>query len=234
MAFLFSFLLHGGLGAFLWSLHGGREVSLRVVEVFSVSESAPGMAAREAVIGQPAHRSAPRPVASPPSVPVARTAIPLTIPLLPAFPEPLPTSEHVPIPEPSSETPLAFAPVLGAKEEDVKLGPGLRGGKNETVTDGVSTTGISGPLIPPRGGYQIPPTYPEAARRMGVEGATFLKVRIREDGLVGEVLVTRSAGHALLDQAAVEAVRRWRFEPARRGAEPVAVWVSLPIRFRLE
>jgi protein TonB len=53
------------------------------------------------------------------------------------------------------------------------------------------------------------------------------------DGAVGEVRVERSAGHPALDAAAIEAIRRWRFEPARRGAEPVEVWILLPVRFTL-
>jgi protein TonB len=69
---------------------------------------------------------------------------------------------------------------------------------------------------------------------MGIEGTTLLRLHIREDGAVDEVIVGRSAGHVVLDQAAVEAVQRWRFEPARHEGRPVAVWVSLPIRFRLE
>jgi protein TonB len=44
----------------------------------------------------------------------------------------------------------------------------------------------------------------------------------------------RSAGHQDLDEAAVEAVRRWRFEPARRGNRPMAVWVLIPVTFKLE
>lgn len=99
---------------------------------------------------------------------------------------------------------------------------------------GLSSTGMTGPLILPGGGYQVPPRYPEAARRVGIEGTTVLKVRIREDGGVGDVIVAQSAGAVALDQAAVDAVQRWRFEPARRGGHPVAVWVSLPVRFRLE
>jgi protein TonB len=45
--------------------------------------------------------------------------------------------------------------------------------------------------------------------------------------------VVRSAGHADLDEAAMEAVRKWRFEPARRGKDAVTVWVTLPVRFEL-
>jgi len=52
-------------------------------------------------------------------------------------------------------------------------------------------------------------------------------------GKVGTVQVRRSAGRLDLDRAAVEAIRTWLFQPARRGKEAVAVWVTLPVRFEL-
>lgn len=85
----------------------------------------------------------------------------------------------------------------------------------------------------PRGGYQITPSYPASARQLGVEGTALLSVFVDAAGRVGEVIVKQSAGHPDLDRAAAEAVRRWRFEPARRGAEAVAMWVELPVEFRL-
>jgi len=85
----------------------------------------------------------------------------------------------------------------------------------------------------PRGGYQVQPSYPSSARRLGIQGMTTLRVYVAADGRVGEVLIHQSAGHPDLDSAAAEAVKRWRFEPARRGADPVGVWVLLPVQFRL-
>ena len=86
----------------------------------------------------------------------------------------------------------------------------------------------------PLGGYQVKPRYPEAARRQGIEGTVLLKMHITEQGRVEEVQVERSAGHQELDQAAMEAVRRWRFEPARRTGEAVAVWVIIPVEFKIQ
>ncbi len=85
----------------------------------------------------------------------------------------------------------------------------------------------------PRGGYQVKPAYPMTARRAGVEGTTLLDVFVGTDGRVVDVVVKQSAGHPDLDRAASEAVRRWRFEPARRGADAVAMWVELPVEFHL-
>lgn len=78
-----------------------------------------------------------------------------------------------------------------------------------------------------------PPSYPLAARRLGLEGRVVLWVEIRADGSCGEVRVRQTAGHPLLDEAAAAAVKRWRFLPARRGGEPVTTWAEVPIRFRL-
>jgi protein TonB len=85
----------------------------------------------------------------------------------------------------------------------------------------------------PRGGYQVTPSYPQTARRLGIEGTTLLSVFVDSRGRVADVVVKQSAGHPDLDRAATNAVRRWRFEPARRGAEPVAMWVELPVEFNL-
>jgi protein TonB len=85
----------------------------------------------------------------------------------------------------------------------------------------------------PTGGYQVRPGYPSSARRLGIQGTTMLRVHVLDDGRVGEIIVDQSAGHADMDQVAADAVRRWRFEPARRGEEKVAMWVRIPVEFKL-
>jgi periplasmic protein TonB len=80
----------------------------------------------------------------------------------------------------------------------------------------------------------VKPNYPDSARRRGIEGTTLLKVHVSEKGQVTEVLVEQSAGHQDLDQAALEAVKKWRFTPERKGNQPIAVWVKLPVRFELK
>jgi protein TonB len=82
--------------------------------------------------------------------------------------------------------------------------------------------------------YQVKPQYPLSARHRGIEGTVLLKVHITEQGLVQDVSVERSAGSPELDRSAMEALRRWRFEPARRGKAAVAAWVLVPVTFELE
>jgi TonB family protein len=109
-----------------------------------------------------------------------------------------------------------------------------RGAKGEGDGGGGVGTGeaLSG-LARPLGGYQIKPRYPESARRAGAQGVTLLRVHVLENGRVGEVNIEKTAGFRDLDFAAAEAVKKWRFEPARRGKEPVSIWVLLPVKFEL-
>ena len=101
---------------------------------------------------------------------------------------------------------------------------GLGRGAKGDGTGGGSGEALSG-LARPLGGYQVKPRYPESARRAGVQGVTLLRVRVLENGRVGDVLVEQSAGFRDLDISAADAVKKWLFEPARRGKEAVAVWV---------
>ena len=103
-------------------------------------------------------------------------------------------------------------------------GDGFGGGGNG---DGLAATAR------PLGGYQVKPRYPESARKIGAQGVTVLRVRVLESGRVGEVLIEKSAGFQELDFSAAEAVKKWLFEPARRGKEAVQVWVLLPVKFEL-
>lgn len=78
------------------------------------------------------------------------------------------------------------------------------------------------------------PAYPYVSRRVGEQGRVILRVRVSAAGRADEVQVRTSSGFARLDEAARGTVLRWKFVPARRGADPVAAWVLIPISFRLE
>ncbi len=78
------------------------------------------------------------------------------------------------------------------------------------------------------------PPYPPAARRRGIEGRVLVSALVRTDGTCGGVNLKQSSGHGLLDQSALDTVKRWRFLPAQRGARAVDSWVDIPIAFRLE
>ncbi|MGR8930459.1 MAG: energy transducer TonB [Gammaproteobacteria bacterium] len=77
------------------------------------------------------------------------------------------------------------------------------------------------------------PEYPSVAKRRGWQGKVYLRVKVSAQGTSDAIAVDRSSGHELLDEAAVEAVKNWRFVPAKRGETPVASSVIVPIVFTL-
>jgi protein TonB len=81
---------------------------------------------------------------------------------------------------------------------------------------------------PPR-----PPVYPRRARQLEQEGEALIRVKLDPRGNAAEVLVWKSSGFALLDAAAMTAVRGWRFVPAHRDGKAIVAWVEIPVRFAL-
>lgn len=77
------------------------------------------------------------------------------------------------------------------------------------------------------------PAYPALARRFGEEGRVLLRVFVEPGGRPSQIEIKSSSGSPRLDQAAQEAVWRWKFVPARRGDEAVGAWVQVPIVFNL-
>jgi protein TonB len=77
------------------------------------------------------------------------------------------------------------------------------------------------------------PDYPESARREAREGRVLLRVLVDDQGHSKQVEISSSSGDDALDRAAAEAIRRWRFHPARYGDKPVESWLRIPIEFRL-
>jgi protein TonB len=68
---------------------------------------------------------------------------------------------------------------------------------------------------------------------MGMEGLVMLKVLVSREGNVLELEVAQSSGYKILDRAAKEAVKNWRFAPTRLGDSAVDEWVQVPMAFRL-
>jgi periplasmic protein TonB len=94
------------------------------------------------------------------------------------------------------------------------------------------------PVVPPNfnANYlQNPaPAYPPIARRMGQQGKVMLRVLVNTAGAPDKIEIRSSSGSSVLDDAALDAVRRWRFVPARQGEQAVNAWVIVPITFALE
>ena len=84
----------------------------------------------------------------------------------------------------------------------------------------------------PRLLFQAKPDYPQIARMSGLEGTVIVKVLVGTEGEVEAALVTRSV-HPLLNEAALRAALKCRFEPGMQRTIPVRAWMEVPYRFRL-
>ena len=98
-----------------------------------------------------------------------------------------------------------------------------------TGSDSPRRAGIE--VAAPRKIRDVAPEYPELARRAGVEGVVVIDCTIEPLGLVSGVQVL--SGHPLLNQAALDAVRQWRYEPTRINGVPVPVVLTVTVRFNL-
>lgn len=78
------------------------------------------------------------------------------------------------------------------------------------------------------------PPYPMVARRMGYHGKVVLDVEVLAEGKAGDVKLHQSSGYDILDNAALQAVKIWRFTPARRFGQAVTQRFLVPIKFSLE
>lgn len=162
---------------------------------------------------------------------------------------------QVPASEPAPVKPAVMPPPEPPKPEEkpetvptVLNQPAKSAEKTDTVADGkpvvampvtdvssVSSMPVVGESQRDSPGYLVnpKPVYPPEARRRNEQGLVVLDVLITGEGTPQSVTVARSSGHAMLDKAAVEAVRQWRFSPARIGNLPMASRVEVPVRFKL-
>lgn len=79
-----------------------------------------------------------------------------------------------------------------------------------------------------------PPKYPPLARKRGWEGTVILQVDILSNGMVKDIRVKQSSSFSLLDQEAMEAVRKWHFQPGSKGGKFTDMQVLVPVHFILQ
>jgi periplasmic protein TonB len=109
-------------------------------------------------------------------------------------------------------------------------GPGVGVGYGGGTGGGVYRVG--GGVSAPRPIYDPDPDYSEEARKAMYQGTVLLWLIVGTDGKPRDIRIQRSLGMGL-DERAIEAVRQWRFEPAMKDGQPVAVQVNIEINFHL-
>ena len=171
----------------------------------------------------------PQPVRSAAVQPVAATES--------VLPEPVVTASDMAVVAVDSSAVAASAPVggSGGGSSDGSADGSAAAGSGQGGGRGGSGSGKAGGVIPPGILSQREPNYPEQARRAGIEGTVVLKIEILANGQAGQVYVFRSSGSELLDNAAADAVRRWRFVPAklRETGQTIVCQTTMPVVFRL-
>jgi protein TonB len=154
--------------------------------------------------------------------PVMPPETPQTTPPAPAPVSPLTTS-------PQTTTPVSPRPTTSQTS---------RGGSSEnsnpvaltdTANDSLPTTPAQ---VDPNYLHRPNPIYPAVSKRLREAGTVLLRVSLDATGEVRDINIQTTSAYQRLDQAAMEAVRQWRFVPASRGQQPVASTVLVPIEFK--
>lgn len=129
----------------------------------------------------------------------------------PPKPKPVPKPVEQP-PQPKQETPPPPAPVAPPAPAPVQETP-----------PSANAAYLKNPA----------PEYPSLAQRRGWEGTVLLRVHVLANGKPSEIQIQKSSGREALDEAAIRAVKRWSFVPAKRGDVAQEGWVTVPLDFRL-
>ena len=87
---------------------------------------------------------------------------------------------------------------------------------------------------PPQPLSSIRPVYPEIAQEAGIEGTVVVEVFVDKKGRVQDTLILKGIPNTGLDEAAVTAIKKTRFRPAKQRERAVGVWISIPVNFRLK
>lgn len=175
-----------------------------------------------------------RPVPPAPVVPQVRTPV---TPTAPAIPMEAPTGIHEEKPVAPSGPPAPGVPG-GLDGLPVSRGTSIIPEGRDTAIQDVTPPRLAGPIRP--GGHILPPArtgyvapvYPPIAIQARSEGTVLLEAVIDETGAVRDVTVVRSV--PLLDRAAIDAVRQWRYSPTRLNGVPVAIVMTVSVTFTLK
>ena len=147
-----------------------------------------------------------------------------------------PPTVGVAVPVPDAEAPPEQT--IASQEDIAQATPGV----SQATGDNIVVAPPSDDEMPKLGEYvyveelpeainKVSPEYPDIARQANVDGTVLMQVLVGKDGKVKDAKVVKSV--AMLDQAALTAVKQWIFKPALSNNKPVAVWVAVPMKFTL-
>ncbi len=166
----------------------------------------------------------------PPPPPEPQTPQPISPPPVTLPPTPLPPPVDAPRIDAVISVQTPPAPAAVAEQNDRPTSPSSAAPSNAPSPPAVENAGdMSSTMI-----SATPPRYPSESRRFREQGVVVLRVILGLDGRVSDIRVSKSSGHHRLDQAALSAVRRWRWSPTKRNGAPVIVQGLVEIPFILQ
>lgn len=173
---------------------------------------------------QPTPKTSEQPVAKP--IPVPPRPQPVAAPAPSPQPQPSPSKVSAP-----TEVAQA-APVAPVSAPTTPTPPAPPAPAPAPVVTAPSKTEVSIPASYSASNQK--PIYPNMSKRLGEQGTVVLRVLVKADGSAGEVEVKSSSSYPRLDQAAVEAVKTWRFNSAKIDGKAIDEWYQVPIPFKLQ
>lgn len=217
---------------------GAAVTAMHVAAVAAIATSAPVQQALEnttpilvsLIAPVPTPQAAPQPMHKPPA---SRAHAPLRT-------ESPPTTLVTPSPDTATAVApsrMEPAPPAGAESTNAFPATPASVAAASTRAPAAPKPAADVPLTPP--GFNAAylnnpaPAYPALSRRQGQEGIATLRVLVDPRGQPSQVELKTSSGHERLDEAAMNAVRHWKFVPARRGSDAIEAWVIVPISFSL-
>lgn len=178
------------------------------------------------------------PVAPPPPPPVEIHRIQPSSAPNPAASNPVPTHAPDRIVDEPPVAPSAYVPTPLSTTSGIGIEGGFSTGAVVVVPPPPAPPKPQGPIkvadlpVPPRKIVDVRPIYPEIARAARVEGLVVLEAVLDPSGQVTQLRIIRSV--PMLDQAAMDAVRQWRYTPTMYYGKPVSVLMSITIKFSLQ
>jgi protein TonB len=168
---------------------------------------------------------APEPIAQPVVEPPPPVEDELAVKPPPPKPIPKPKPVLKPVPKPVAK-PVTAQPAPAVTPQPVAAAPAPAAPPApQPVTPASATAGYL---------HNPAPEYPSQAMRRGWQGTVLLRVHVLASGKPGEIQIQKSSGRESLDDAALAAVKRWSFVPAKQGGTALDGWVSVPIDFKIK
>jgi protein TonB len=144
-----------------------------------------------------------------------------------------------------AQTPINETAVVALPDVDTSVQVGAAPAPTPAISTATSTTATSSQLTAKNPGLELPssdadylhnpkPAYPPMSRRLGEQGKVLVRVFIDASGQPQQAEVKQSSGFERLDQTALNTVLKWRYLPGKRNGTPEAMWLQVPLEFKLE